>query len=66
MSGKPFEPGRSGNPATQWQPGQSGNPAGKPKARRQFEEALANALASEIRGAREGIGGAAMDRGAQG
>jgi hypothetical protein len=27
----PFEPGKSGNPATQFKPGESGNPAGKPK-----------------------------------
>jgi hypothetical protein len=45
--GRRFEPGKSGNPATQWQRGQSGNPAGKSKMRRQFEEALADALAGE-------------------
>ena len=27
----PFEPGRSGNPATQFKPGQSGNPGGRTK-----------------------------------
>jgi len=42
-----FEPGKSGNPSTQWRAGQSGNPSGKPKSRRQFEQALADALTSE-------------------
>jgi hypothetical protein len=46
-NGKGFEPGKSGNPSTQWRAGQSGNPAGKSKMRRQFEEALADALAGE-------------------
>lgn len=31
---KPFTPGVSGNPATQFKPGQSGNPNGRPKGRR--------------------------------
>jgi hypothetical protein len=28
-----FQPGKSGNPATQFQPGQSGNPGGRPKSK---------------------------------
>lgn len=40
-----FKPGESGCPSTMWPKGQSGNPVGKSRARRQFEEALADALA---------------------
>jgi hypothetical protein len=47
-----FQPGKSGNPKTQfkpgnahrWQPGQSGNPAGIARSRLQFEEAFYAAL----------------------
>ena len=47
-----FQPGRSGNPATQfkpgnthrWRPGQSGNPAGTSRSRRHFEERFNEAI----------------------
>ena len=47
-----FQPGQSGNPATQfkpgnryrWQPGQSGNPAGVPRNRFHFKESSNEAL----------------------
>ena len=47
-----FQPGQSGNPATQfkpgnrhrWQPGQSGNPAGIARSRLEFKESFNEAL----------------------
>src|SRR5579875_553888 len=36
-----FQPGQSGNPATQFKPGQSGNPGGRPKRQKAATE-LAN------------------------
>jgi len=42
-----FQPGVSGNAATQWQPGLSGNPAGKSKLRTQFEATFSEALVAE-------------------
>jgi hypothetical protein len=35
-----FEPGQSGNPATQWQKGQSGNPKGRPGGFTSFRDAI--------------------------
>lgn len=42
-----FQPGIGGGQETRWAAGQSGNPAGKPKARIEFERALADALITE-------------------
>jgi hypothetical protein len=48
---KPKNPGsfKPGDPRIrpQWQPGQSGNPLGRSKRRRQFDEALADAMATD-------------------
>lgn len=35
-SGRPFQPGKSGNPATQFKPGKSGNPGGVPKSMKEI------------------------------
>ena len=35
-----FEPGQSGNPATQWQKGKSGNPKGRPGGFTSFRDAI--------------------------
>jgi hypothetical protein len=51
FDGKPKNPGsfKPGDPRIRphWQPGQSGNPAGRSKRRIEFEQCLADALATE-------------------
>lgn len=43
----PFQPGQSGNPATQFQPGQSGNPNGLPKGTKHISTYIREMLEDE-------------------